>query len=519
MTSWEIIGKATQFTAEEMGIALKRSAISPNIRERMDHSCAILGSEGGIVAQAEHIPVHLGSFREGARNILSWIRGSKMVLREGDMLITNDPYISGTHANDVAILAPVEIDGVTAAYVINKAHNVDVGGPSFGSLNPSATNMYQEGLIIPPVRILRNGAVDQEIMSFLLNNFKDPETAVGDINAQIAANLTGQARIHELFLRFGSDEVISSWKRLVESTRKIALFSISNWRKGSFSAKDYLEVGNEKVPIHVTLTIDDTGIAADFSGTSMQVEYPINAVRGVTFSAVSYAVRSAMQADFPTNDGFYSILDVTAPSGSLVNPIKPHPVAAGNVETTQRIADVVLHALSKSLNNMIPSASSGTMFNVMMGGARENGGYWAYYETIGGGNGASPIRKGVSGIHSNMTNTLNTPIEIAEREYPFLYKEYRIRKNSGGAGKLRGGDGIVRSFVVTRRCNLSVIADRFIVRPYALSGGEEGKPGRLFIVHRGKKRSYPSKFSKELDPGDEVIILTPGGSGYGRASR
>ncbi len=253
----------------------------------------------------------------------------------------------------------------------------------------------------------------------------------------------------------------------------------------------------------------------DFSGTSGQVELPLNAVIGVTYSATAFAIRASMREDIPTNEGFYSVLDVFVPKGSLLNPEKPYPVAGGNVETTQRIADVTLHALSKCLPGRIPSASSGTMFNVMMGGKRENVGYWSYYETIGGGNGASRSRDGQSGIHSNMTNTLNTPIEIAEREYPFFFTSYSIRRNSGGKGLRKGGDGIIRSFVVTRDCEISVIADRFRNRPYALEYGEQGKPGAIFIKRDNKKRRYGSKFSEILKKGDEVIILTPGGSGYG----
>lgn len=261
--------------------------------------------------------------------------------------------------------------------------------------------------------------------------------------------------------------------------------------------------------------MSEDGIRADFSGTSSEIEYPLNAVLGVTFSATAFAIRSAMKSEVPTNEGFYSIIDVVANPGSLVNPEKPFPVSGGNVETTQRIADLTLHALSQCVDG-IPSASSGTMFNVMMGGRRSNGKYWSYYETIGGGNGAGPHRNGVSGVHSNMTNTLNTPVEVAEREYPIFFTSYTLRRNSGGKGKYHGGDGVIRSFMVTRQSHLSIIADRFNIRPYALSGGSEGKPGSVYIKHGRKKMKMQSKFTQDLYEGDEVVLKTPGGSGYGR---
>jgi len=518
MADWEFIGKATQFVAEEMGVALKKSAISPNIRERMDHSCAITDSHGTIVAQAEHIPVHLGSFRTGIRNMMEWMEDHRISLKSGEMLMTNDPYISGTHMNDVAILAPVFYNEEIVAYVVNKAHNVDVGGPVFGSLNPNARNLFQEGFVIPPVRIVKNDEIDQEIFSFILNNFKDPETATGDINAQIAANRTGIKRIKDLFSRFGKNQMIEGWKELIDHSRNLSLQAISSWKKGEFSSVDYLEWGRDRVKLHLTLHVSENEIKADFSGTSDEIEYPLNAVMGVTFSATAFAIRSAMKADIPTNEGFYSIIKVIAKYGSLVNPEKPYPVSGGNVETTQRIADLTLHALSQCVDG-IPSASSGTMFNVMMGGKRDNGKYWSYYETIGGGNGAGPYHSGVSGVHSNMTNTLNTPVEVAEREYPLIFTSYTLRRNSGGKGKYRGGDGIIRSFRVTMPSSLSIIADRFNVRPYALSGGSEGKLGSVYIVQGEKRMKMPSKFSIDLQKDDEVILKTPGGSGYGKKEK
>lgn len=515
MEGWEIIGKGTQFIAEEMAVALKRSAISPNIRERMDHSCAVTDSEGKIVAQAENIPVHLGSFRTGVSNILTYMGKVGIEMDQGDMIITNDPYISGTHMNDVMFMAPVFHKGLLVSYIVNKAHNVDVGGPSFGSLNPKAKNLYQEGFVIPPVKIVKKGVLNHEILSFIYENFKDPETAEGDLKAQISANLTGAKRVKEMLDNYGRENVLNAWRDVITHSRNLTLHDLSSWPKGEFFSEDFLEVEDKDLSIKLNLKVSRSEIVADFSGTSGQVEFPLNAVIGVTYSATAFAVRASMKEDIPINEGFYSVLSIVAPQGTVLNPDKPYPVSGGNVETTQRIADVTLHAISKCLPGRIPSASSGTMFNVMMGGKREKTGYWSYYETIGGGNGASRIRNGQSGIHSNMTNTLNTPIEIAEREYPFFFTSYCIRRNSGGRGTRKGGDGIIRSFIVTRDCEISVIADRFRIKPYALENGEPGKSGSMFIKRDGRKRRYGSKFSESLKEGDEVIIMTPGGSGYG----
>ena len=514
---WELIGKASQFIAEEMGISLKRSAISPNIKERMDHSCAILDKSGRIVAQAEHIPVHLGSFKIGSMNLLQWIISNRIELSEGDMILTNDPYITGTHLNDVMLLAPVHHEDSICAYVVNKAHIVDVGGPVFGSLNPNAKNLYQEGVIIPPVKLVKSGKIDQELLSIILSNFKEPSAASGDINAQIAANSAGIARIREMLVEYGVSAVLSGWNETIKHSRKLAMLAISGWKHGSFYATDMLEAGNSPIFLKLRLDISNKGIIADFSGSSTELELPINAVKGVTFSAAAYAVRSAMNSEIPTNDGLYSILKVYAPEGSLLNPERPYPVSGGNVETTQRIADVVHHALSESTGTVIPSASSGTMFNVMMGGPRGHGKFWSYYETIGGGNGAGKGRNGESGVHSNMTNTMNTPIEVAEREYPIFFTAYRIRKNSGGIGNWKGGDGIIRSFIAKEACTISILADRFVNPPYALAGGRSGKTGKVYIIQKNKRKRYPSKFTADLASGDEVIILTPGGSGYGRS--
>jgi len=501
MVSWEVINKATVFIAEEMGVMLKKSALSPNIRERMDHSCAIVDAEGRIVAQAEHIPVHLGSFKIAVSNLLK----EGIELKEGESLIFNDPYISGTHLNDVGIVTPIYYQSRLIGYAINKAHHVDVGGPMPGSINPNAKTIYEEGLVIPPMKL------SDDVIKIIKENFKTPEISLGDLQAQISANKVGVERVKQLFDKYGVEKVLESWDRAIEYTREIV--SKHGWKEGVYDAEDYLEWEDKLLNITLRLHVKKDKIIADFPGTHKQIEGPLNAVLGVTYSAVSFTVRSALNKDFPTNDGFYSFIEVRAEEGSLVNPRKPAAVGGGNVETSQRIADVTFLALSKFLPH-IPAASSGTMMNVMMGGIYK-GKYWSYYETIAGGSGARPNEDGVSAVHTNMTNTLNTPIEVAEMNYPLLFTSYKIRYGSGGEGKHKGGDGIVRSFKVLAPTRLSILADRFITSPWGLKGGKNGKPAKVTIIKGGKRIEMKSKFTIDLDEGDEVIIETPGGGGYG----
>ncbi len=516
VVSWELVFRASVFIAEEMGVALRRSAFSPNIRERMDHSCAITDPDGNIVAQAEHIPVHLGSFRVGVKNLLNWLSREGVELGPGDAVLLNDPYISGTHLNDVMVMEPIYVDNRLIGYVVNKAHHVDVGGPVPGSINPGARTIYEEGLIIPPVKAVTKNGLQRDIINMILSNFKTPEMAIGDLTAQLAANRVGVARVRELVERYGVNEVLNTWREGIEYGRKLALVEISRWPRGVYEAIDYMELDDELLPIKASVEVSEDGVKADFTGTHGQVEAPINAVYGVTFSAVSFVIRSLIGSDIPTNEGFYGIISVVAPEGTLVNPRRPAPVSGGNVETTQRIADVVFKALAKALPDRVPAAGSGTMMNVMIGGPLPNGGYWAYYETIGGGTGGRPGKPGVSGVHVNMTNTLNTPIEIAERQYPLLFTGYGIREDSGGDGLYRGGDGIIRSFKVLTRARLSIMAERFRTRPWGLWGGGDGAPGEVIIKRGdGSMIKLPSKTVIDLEPGDEVIIETPGGGGYG----
>ncbi|ARM76700.1 hydantoinase B/oxoprolinase family protein [Acidianus manzaensis] len=507
MKGWEITHKATIYIAEEMGVYLKKSALSPNIRERMDHSCAIVSADGKIVAQAEHIPVHLGSFKIGVDNVLNYLEKEGMELEDGDAIIFNDPYISGTHLNDVGILSPIFYNSKLIGYAINKAHHVDVGGPLPASLNPNAKTLYEEGIVIPPTKIVKKGELNREIISIIKNNFKVPEVSLGDLKAQISANSLGIKRIKQLIEK--DNNAINAWKESISYSKNLTLNKIKSWKRGTYQAEDYLEwKDNNLIKLKLNLEIKEDEIIADFSGTDKQIDGPLNAVLGVTYSAASFAIRS-MISDVPTNDGFYQIIKINAPEGSILNPVKPAAVGGGNVETSQRVADVTFLALSKFLD--VPAASSGTMMNVMLGGIYR-GKYWSYYETIGGGSGARPFEDGVSAVQNNMTNTLNTPIEIAERQYPIFFTRYQIREKSGGNGKYKGGDGIVRGFKLLSDGTLSILADRFKIGPWGLKGGDNGKTAKISIAGKEIK---DSKFSTTINEGEEVIIETPGGGGYG----
>ena len=503
-----------------MGVALKRSALSPNIRERVDHSCAVLDTDGLIVAQAEHIPVHLGSFRVGVRNLLERMKKDGMELATGDMVLTNEPYLSGTHLNDLMVIAPVEWRGERVGFVVNKAHHVDVGGAKPGSINPGARTIYDEGFIIPPVRIVERGALNKEVIHMIESNFKAASVSLGDLQAQLAAERMGIKRVVELFKKNGRDPVNTAWRAVIEYGRELTLTEMKNWPDSLVEAEDYLEWMDKVIPLHVKIRKGRQGIIVDFTGTSPQVDAPLNAVFGVTFSAVAFAIRSMLVSDIPTNEGFYSTINARAPLGSLLNPIKPAPVSGGNLETSQRTADLMFRALAKLLPDRVPAAGSGTMTNLMMGGRNYDGSYWAYYETNGGGSGGRPGGPGVSGVHVNMTNTLNTPIEIAERVYPILFTEYRIREGSHGKGKHNGGDGIIRAFKTRLETQASILSDRFILGPWGLNGGQPGMPGRATLVKAdGRVKKLPSKITVDLSPEDGLIIETAGGGGWGAPGR
>jgi len=368
--------------------------------------------------------------------------------------------------------------------------------------------LFEEGFVIPPVLVERGGVPVKDVLKMIRENFKVPEYSLGDLSAQLASNRLGIQRVRQLVDKYGREMLTQGWEETLRYTERMVRKELERWPKGRYEAEDYLEWGEDFLRIKVTLEIGDK-VRADFTETQEQMDGPLNAVLGVTYSSVSFAVRSMME-DVLTNDGFYSVVEVSAEEGSLVNPRKPAAVGGGNVETSQRIADVTFLALSKALPGRVPAAPHGTMMNIMMGGV-VRGKYWSYYETVGGGSGARPNGDGESAVHVNMSNTLNTPIEIAERQFPILFTKYMIREGSGGRGKFRGGDGIVRGFRVLYPTKLSILADRFRLGPWGLNGGERGKPGKALV----SGREMPSKFTVLLREGDEVVVETPGGGGYG----
>lgn len=517
ITTVEVIKGALIYAAEEMGIALKKSAYSPNIKERMDHSCAIFNHKRELVAQAEHIPVHLGSMALAVRQGLKEYPDT---LELGDMLLLNDPYISGTHLPDLTVIAPIIHDDVLVGYAANKAHHTDVGGGAPGSLSANSSELYQEGLIIPPVKFVRNGAIDHEISRLIKSNVRTPLVQMGDLRAQIAANYTGIKRVLELVEQYGVDVLHGAMDDIMDYSERRMRQEIAAMPDGEYSAVDYLESilpdgGN--VDIRVKITKQGDSLVFDYTGTHTQVDKPVNAPLGVTVSGIYFTLISITDPTIPVNDGCFRPITLKIPHGSMMNPIRPAPVAGGNVETSQRNADVIMKAFSQIVPEKVPAASQGTMNNITIGGLKDDGEPWTFYETIGGGNGARPNHDGVDGVHINMTNTMNTPIETLEAYLPLRFKAYRLRPDSGGPGKYRGGCGIERIWTLTSaRATLGIMAERNKIKPWGLAGGGGGVTGEFILVKAdGTETRLPSKCTITIFRGDTLIIRTPGGGGYG----
>ncbi|MBN2334988.1 hydantoinase B/oxoprolinase family protein [Candidatus Bathyarchaeota archaeon] len=517
ITTVEVIKGALVYAAEEMGIALKKSAYSPNIKERMDHSCALFNHRRELIAQAEHIPVHLGSMALAVRVGLETYRGT---LEPGDMLLLNDPYISGTHLPDLTLIAPVYSDGEVVAYAANKAHHTDVGGKTPGSIAADSTELYQEGIIIPPVKLVHRGVIDQDIQAIIRSNVRTPEVQMGDIRAQIAANNTGIRRVQELTESYGVDTLHEAMDAIMDYSERRMREELSAMPDGVYSAVDYMEdilPGGGDVEIAVAVTKQGDEATFDYAGTSDQVERPVNAPLGVTVAGIYYTMISVTDPTIPVNDGCFRPITLRIPEGCMMNPRRPAPVAGGNVETSQRNVDVLMKAFSQILPERVPAAGQGTMNNITIGGALPDGRPWTFYETIGGGSGGRPMGDGVDGIHINMTNTMNTPIETLEAYLPLRFKAYRLRPDSGGPGKYRGGCGIERTWTLTsEKAVLSIMAERNKIPPWGLQGGRPGGLGVYTLVRAtGEEERLPSKCTVEIRRGDTLVILTPGGGGFG----
>jgi N-methylhydantoinase B len=514
----EIMKHRLVSVAEEMGARLQRAAFSPNIKERCDFSCAVFDASGSLVAQAAHIPVHLGAMPLSVQACLELL-----TFAPGDVAMVNDPYRGGTHLPDITVIAPIFVEEKTQltllGFVANRAHHADIGGMSAGSM-PLSQEIYQEGLIIPPVKLMIGGEKNEDVWRLLMANVRTPIERAGDLQAQLAANRIGIERMLGFVKRFGVQTLLADMEALLRYSERMTHQLISQLPNGRYRFEDALDndgFSEEPAVIRVVVTIDGEQAMVDFSGTDAQRPGSINAVYPVTLSAVAYVFRCVLGLDIPANSGCLRPIHITAPEGTLVNARRPAAVAAGNVETSQRIVDVLLGALAQACPEQIPAASQGTMNNLTIGGwDQRHGRPFAYYETIGGGMGASPHSDGANGRHSHMTNTLNTPVEALEYAYPFRIARYALRERSGGKGKHRGGDGLVRTYEFLQPAEITLLSDRRVTRPYGLEGGEPGHPGRNRVKQSGVEKDLPGKCSIPVEKDDVLTIETPGGGGFGK---
>ncbi len=505
--------------AEEMGVLLSRTAFSPNITERHDCSCAVFDGQGEMVAQAAHIPVHLGSTPLSVRAAIDRIR-----MQPGDVVILNDPFAGGTHLPDLTMVTPVFLKRQKRpiAYLANRAHHSDVGGMTPGSM-PLSSDVFQEGIRIPPVKLLRGGQIDRGVWDLLLNNVRTTKEREGDLRAQWGALRMGAVRIEEEARIRGLQRLGREMKALVAYSERLMAATIRRIPNGIYRATDFLDddgIGRKKIKLQVEVTIRGSRACVDFSGTDSQVQGCLNANEAITLSCVFYVFKAVSAHAIPANAGIMRPIRVVAPPGSIVNARFPAAVAGGNVETSQRIVDVILRALSVALPNRIPAASSGSMNNTAMGGYdpfRER--VFSYYETVGGGSGGGPGGTGASGVHTHMTNTMNTPIEALENNYPLRIRAYSVRRGSGGKGAKRGGDGLVRELEFLTDINCTLLTDRRSTSPYGLRGGREGKKGRNLLLRGHKTVPLPGKASLNLSAGDRLRIETAGGGGFGGGKR
>ena len=509
-----VLSSALSGIAEEMGAVLIRGAYSSNIKERRDCSAALFDARGRMVAQAEHIPVHLGAMPEAVAAV------KERDPRPGDVFLLNDPFTGGTHLPDLTLVSPVALDGDVLAFAVTRAHHSDVGGMRPGSMPADSREIYQEGMVIPPIRLEAGGEVVGDTLALILANVRTPDIRRGDLRAQLAANRLAQRRLSELVERRGRDTVEAAFEEVLAYGERRTREVLRELDDGVHRAEGEIEGdGTEDgdIAIDVRVAIDGDRMEMDFEGTADQVAGNVNCPLAVTRSACYFALRVLLPDDVPANAGTYAALDVRAPEGSLVNARRPAAVVAGNVETSQRVADTVLLALAGLLArgtaedpdhpaSRLPAEGQGTMNNLIIGGRG-----WTYYETIGGGQGASAAGPGPSGVHVGMSNTLNTPIEALELEYPLRVERYELLEGSGGDGEHRGGDGIVRSVRTLEDASLSLLTDRRRHAPQGREGGEPGRPGANLLD--GEELS--PKASRAMGADSLVEVRTPGGGGWG----
>jgi len=502
-----------------MGAALKRASFSPNIKERRDYSCALFSPTVGAVALGDHMPVHLGAMPMSVEAALEELG----TLAPGDIVCLNDPFRGGTHLPDITLIAAVHGPAdVLLGYVASRAHHSDVGGSTPGSM-PLAREIFEEGLRIPPVRLYREGSRNEDLWRTVLANVRTPVERAGDLDAQIAALHTGATRLIEIAHRRGIAATLSAMDALIDYADRLVESGLERIPDGSYAGEDFIEddgFGSGPLPIRATLTLKGAELEIDFAGTSPQVPGGVNAVAAITSSATRYVVRCVVEAllgePLPAGGGSMSSVSMILPEGSLVNAKPPASVAAANVETSQRITDVLLRAFGEALPELMPALSQGTMNNTTVGGVDpRNGAAFAYYETVGGGMGAGPTGDGLSGVHVHMSNSLNTPIEALEHAYPFRITTYGIRRGSGGGGLHRGGDGLRRDLEILGPARVALLCERRTIGPSGAQGGESGSPGENVLIRGGVEERLAGKATFSVQAGDIVSIRSPGGGGWG----
>ncbi len=515
----EVMRNACQSVAEEMGAALIRTALSPNIKDRRDCSTAIYTAEGDLVAQAEHIPLHLGLMVSVVRKTLERYPIDR--LEPGDAIITNDPYISGSHLPDVVMITPVFLDGACVALLANLAHHVDMGGMVPGGMPTISTEIFQEGIRIPPVKLRKRGELDWEIMGLISNNVRTSYEMRGDFQAQMAANNVGERRIKEVIARYGVESTRFYMDEIMNYAERRMTSAIKDLPEGTFTFEDYLEgdgLTDDFLKIQVSLAIKEGGILVDFTGTDPQARGSVNSTRAVTLACVYYGLKSAIGPELPSSGGTFRPVEVITPEGTLVNPRFPAPVSNANINTSQRITEVILGALSKVIPERVPAASTGSMSIFTVGGLDpRTDEYYSYVETYGGGQGALFNADGMDGVHVHMTNTMNTPTEVIEIAYPLRVERYGLVPDSEGPGRFRGGLGLTREITtVDHRTTISIGTERRAIRPWGLEGGKPGGASATWIIEpEGDRRELPTKTTTQVESGTRIVLQTAGGGGFG----
>ncbi|MCF7790425.1 MAG: hydantoinase B/oxoprolinase family protein [Victivallales bacterium] len=515
----EVMRNAFQSIAEEMGAALIRTALSTNIKDRGDFSTAVYSPKGDLIAQAEHIPLHLGLMPSVVKSVLKKFPVKK--LKQGDAVVTNDPYVSGSHLPDVSIITPLFYKGKLTAILANLAHHIDVGGITPCSMPANSTEIFQEGIRIPPVKIKNKGKMNYDILELIINNVRTKEECYGDFFAQLAANSVGEKRLIELADKYSPEKLLLYMDAINGYAEKRMAANIEKLPEGNYFFKDYLEgdgITDKLIKIQAEVSVKKNSVTVDFTGTEPQVKGSVNCTRPVTLACVYFAVKSVVDPTLPSSTGAYEPIKVITPAGSLVNPLFPAAVANANINTAQRVADVVLGALSIAVPEKVPAASAGSMNNFTIGGIHpDTGDYYSYVETYGGGQGAMFNLDGMDGVHTNMTNTGNAPVEVIETSYPLRVEKYSLVKDSEGPGKFRGGLGLCREITVLgHEAKVSLSSEREKIKPWGLAGGKSPKGSECTVILPcGKEKQLPIKFTGSIISENRIRLQTAGGGGNG----